>query len=1755
MKFRRLLAAILSALMIASCMSFVAAAQEEAELTGTGVVKEITSGARGGDSTNIHEKYYDAVNDVLFSRITTAPGKTATSLHWDCYGWSFEIDDDGESYGAYRMRGNKAGVTPSPNWKIDGSFKAFDGTAPIKGDGTWETAVVKATGLKAGATVSQVQTHLLGKASSTTPHPAGTYLDVAIAVYANDEASAVAAANTASKYASEYDITFSLNYEGAEAIEGYVANPVRENYEFLGWATTADATTVIADMTATTVPTADTTYYAIWKEIVASETEIWVDYENGSDDNLGNRLDKPVKTLAKANSLVPNNGTVYFMSDYPLEGSAAFGAANKTIKYKSYGDAKYTVTQGPAITLPGAVIFENFILNGVEYPKDDGTMTNAGEGPFRHKGFNLTFGEGFETAGRYQKNEYNICGGNYNNSNMNGGTVTVNNGSYLRKLVISEGYSIGNGTVNVVIGEKGNVGQLVTNHNASSSTKSGHQGKIDITVNGTVNSVVLGVDNGYATYSGLFSVTVGDGAKINTLYTVSGKGQSTYPRNNAVNAIEINGGTVSTIGKGTYYTATEYEETRTVIFNNGAKTAVNDAGAYVIRPDGAKMHASTTYNSTAYTATLDGYTYELEADTYDSVLIGDTVYTLAEEFENGFIPLSYFAKGENTVEFFNYEEAIKPAEHIKPYADKGYAVIYVSANGTGDSDGSTRFDTAAHADMASVLSAYVKENAKVVIALADGIPAGTAIPTTESGAEVIITSAYGNAGKDGGYISISGTSTPLRLGSGSSYTFDNIHFAVNNGAQNQIYASGSDVTVTSTVTHSATSQGLVLAHGRNSTDSFTGGTLTVDTALYILRSGAAEGNNVTGDVRYVINKNAVIDIVGAGGHAGNVAGTDNAVLKGSAYVDINGGTVKQLNPGYRATVNGDVIATINNGGKVTSLKTQFEDATGVLKGDYVIYLNDGIIENVETFKGGTFNGKTVLIVNDDKSDVPEAAASLIPYIVTTTGDGAVTFDTATDKLVFTMGDNARFVRVTNGDNVKVFNAAGNEATLMEDVAVDITEGTTTVEFLADGTEGKTVTFISDGEEVQSGLVEVGTVPTVPVLTKTGYTLSWDKEIVAVTEDVTYTAVWTAKEYDVTFNAGDGTFENGKEVTVKATFDSEISAPTEVPVREGYTFAGWTPEVGTLTTEGASFTAIWNLNKYTITFNAGDGKFSDDSTVKTVEADHGTTPTAPETPSKDGYTFKEWTPAIEAATGAVTYTAVYEKDAEPFPETSTYKTYGYYDALSDTYKVEVKFSGAKVNQGSFGFNFPTEYMTFKSATANSAAGIEFLGADSPIYANGEGYYAETWAVSLPGFAGHIDATAEEVLIANIDFTMTEAQRTAFIDAGLTLTEYVVASPNAKYHNGENYLATLYATDFSTTRQAIVYDSHTDEEVTTKAFYTTYGTYDSLREEYTIDIKVKGAKINVGAFGLKFNPAHMTFDPAVDEYGNAVNVTMAPDVANYLGIVLNNTAEGYAFVFDGSENTDGYVDASLEEILIATVKVNMTAEQRTAFENAGKKMEIFVPTANDNITADALAAYYNGENYLISLYTNGLEIPRIPAIYEAHYDEVLEVTEAHVEVTVNFTSKQGATASNIAYISLDNEATALETTGNTSTSATKTYEFLEVGKNYKIRVEKNGYLAAEVNYTVAAGDNKIVIDLIAGDIKGAKTDRCGDGKIDLSDFVRLIRAFDTDASDDFIATVDIDESGAVNVADLAIIKANYNKESAETVITYNGEEAAG
>ena len=169
----------------------------------------------------------------------------------------------------------------------------------------------------------------------------------------------------------------------------------------------------------------------------------------------------------------------------------------------------------------------------------------------------------------------------------------------------------------------------------------------------------------------------------------------------------------------------------------------------------------------------------------------------------------------------------------------------------------------------------------------------------------------------------------------------------------------------------------------------------------------------------------------------------------------------------------------------------------------------------------------------------------------------------------------------------------------------------------------TFTFDTDGGSEVAGITQdynsAITVPTAP--TKTGYTFAgWVPAIpeTVPAENMSFKAQWTINQYTLTFDA-----ENGTEATViTQDFNTKFETPA-APTKTGYTFAGWDSEVPeTIPAENKSFKALWTINQYTFTFDADGG-----SDVAAITQNYGTKIETPAAPTKTGYTFAGWVPAI------------------------------------------------------------------------------------------------------------------------------------------------------------------------------------------------------------------------------------------------------------------------------------------------------------------------------------------------------------------------------------------------------------------------------------------------------------------------------------------------------------------------------------------------
>ena len=111
---------------------------------------------------------------------------------------------------------------------------------------------------------------------------------------------------------------------------------------------------------------------------------------------------------------------------------------------------------------------------------------------------------------------------------------------------------------------------------------------------------------------------------------------------------------------------------------------------------------------------------------------------------------------------------------------------------------------------------------------------------------------------------------------------------------------------------------------------------------------------------------------------------------------------------------------------------------------------------------------------------------------------------------------------------------------------------------------------------------------------------------------------------VTYKDGDS--EYAKQVLPSGTLATRPDAPAATP---GYTFGGWNKADGTAwdyasdkVTDNITLYAKWAANTYTITFDTAGG-----SEIAPITQDYGTVITAPEAPTREGYTFIGWDKAI------------------------------------------------------------------------------------------------------------------------------------------------------------------------------------------------------------------------------------------------------------------------------------------------------------------------------------------------------------------------------------------------------------------------------------------------------------------------------------------------------------------------------------------------
>ncbi len=217
--------------------------------------------------------------------------------------------------------------------------------------------------------------------------------------------------------------------------------------------------------------------------------------------------------------------------------------------------------------------------------------------------------------------------------------------------------------------------------------------------------------------------------------------------------------------------------------------------------------------------------------------------------------------------------------------------------------------------------------------------------------------------------------------------------------------------------------------------------------------------------------------------------------------------------------------------------------------------------------------------------------------------------------------------------VYTFDGWYNGATKLEAGAKATVNATYTAKFSESARE-YTITYYNDDDTVYK-TVTLGygaAVELIAVPQKDGNNGVWvgDDYDTMPAHDISYKASYTEDVYTVkiTLNGEahkEYSFTNSNKATVLEGILGEFVNDAQ------YTYTHEIP--AELPLENCEYNVVRTVNEYTV-------KFVVDGVEETLTLAYGATPAPSATPSKEGYTFKGWTPAIATVTGDATYTAVF-----------------------------------------------------------------------------------------------------------------------------------------------------------------------------------------------------------------------------------------------------------------------------------------------------------------------------------------------------------------------------------------------------------------------------------------------------------------------------------------------------------------------------------
>ena len=185
-----------------------------------------------------------------------------------------------------------------------------------------------------------------------------------------------------------------------------------------------------------------------------------------------------------------------------------------------------------------------------------------------------------------------------------------------------------------------------------------------------------------------------------------------------------------------------------------------------------------------------------------------------------------------------------------------------------------------------------------------------------------------------------------------------------------------------------------------------------------------------------------------------------------------------------------------------------------------------------------------------------------------------------------------------------------------------------------------VSFEANGQATiqylpKDSLIPEPTIPAAPTgYHFAGWNPAYDTTSTVPQWGIHYQIVWKPNDYSFSFDTNGGTAVD----TLTQTYDNAFVPPAD-PSRTGYTFLGWQPALpDSVPAADMTFTAQWQVNTYTLAFDANGG-----TPVDTIVQNYDTALVPPADPSRTGYTFLGWEPALPDSIPPydITYTAQWQ----------------------------------------------------------------------------------------------------------------------------------------------------------------------------------------------------------------------------------------------------------------------------------------------------------------------------------------------------------------------------------------------------------------------------------------------------------------------------------------------------------------------------------